>query len=106
MARALKRYVPPGTLAWRPAEGGLYIWCRLESGGDARSLMQRSSGAGVSFAIGEPFYGDGTGKSYLRLCFSGTTPDAIEEGVRRLARLIAVQRTEAGGPNLGTRPLH
>lgn len=105
MAAALRQYVPEGALAWRPAEGGLYLWCRLQTAGDARELMQRAPGAGVAFVGGEPFYGDGTGKHRLRLCFSGTPPEAIEEGVRRLGGLIREQRGEVGGQHLGTRSL-
>ncbi len=105
MARALRRYIPTNTLAWRPAEGGLYLWCRLGAGGDARELLRRSSGDAVTFVHGEPFYSDGTGKHHLRLCFSSTAPETIEEGVRRLAELIGTEQAQAGGSNLGTRPL-
>jgi DNA-binding transcriptional MocR family regulator len=106
MANALRRYVPAGTLSWRPAEGGLYLWCRLAPGLDARTLMQEATASGVTFVNGEPFYGDGTGKSHLRLCFSSTAPEQIEEGVRRLAEAIAEKRAgRAGTSHLGTQPL-
>jgi DNA-binding transcriptional MocR family regulator len=105
MTRALRRHVPAGALSWRPVEGGLYLWCRLAAGGDARALMRGSSGIGVTFVGGESFYGDGSGKRNIRLCFSGAAPEKIEEGVRRLAKLIEKERAQTDWPNLGTQPL-
>lgn len=106
MLQALRKCVPDETLSWRPAEGGLYLWCRLAPGFDARLLMQEAAAARVTVVDGEPFYGDGTGKHYLRLCFSSATPREIEEGVRRLARVTAEQRRgRKGTTSSGTQPL-
>jgi 2-aminoadipate transaminase len=85
-------------VSWRPAEGGLYIWCRLRGATDVGALLQRAQAAGVTFATGEPFYGDGLGRHELRLCFSGVTPAGIDEGVRRLATAFtAGQDSPAAG---------
>jgi DNA-binding transcriptional MocR family regulator len=98
MNAALRRHLPAGALAWRPATGGLYIWARLRGATDAVGLLQRAQAAGVTFVPGEPFYGDGLGRHELRLCFSAVPPAAIEEGVRRLATaLSATQERVAVG---------
>ena len=89
LATALRRRLPAGSIGWRPAEGGLYLWCRLRGGTDAVGLLQRAQAAGVTFVPGEPFYGDGLGRHELRLCFSAATPERIDEGVRRLATAFA-----------------
>ena len=89
LATALRRRLPAGTIGWRPADGGLYLWCRLRGGTDAVGLLQRAQAAGVTFVPGEPFYGDGLGRHELRLCFSAATPASIDEGVRRLATAFA-----------------
>lgn len=106
MANALRRHVPPGTLTWRPAEGGLYLWCRVAPAIDTRNLVQGAATLGVIFVAGEPFYGDGTGKHRLRLCFSSTPPEEIEEGIRRLAMVVTeAEPDQTGTPHLGTQPL-
>lgn len=106
MVEALGRYVPTNALSWRPATGGLYLWCRLSFGDDARGLAQSSVASGVAFVTGEPFYADGAGKHRLRLCFSSTAPEQIEEGIRRLAGLIVGElQGGADTPSFGTRPL-
>jgi 2-aminoadipate transaminase len=92
LAASLRRRLPAGALSWRPAEGGLYIWCRLRGGIEGSALLQRAQAAGVTFAVGEPFYGDGLGRHELRLCFSGVTPAGIDEGVRRLAAAFAASQ--------------
>src|ERR1700730_17861042 len=68
LAAGLRRYLPAGALSWRPADGGLYIWCRLRGESDALSLLQRCQAAGLTFVTGEPFYADGLGRHELRLC--------------------------------------
>jgi DNA-binding transcriptional MocR family regulator len=98
LAAALRRRLPGGTLGWRPADGGLYIWCRLRGATDAVGLLQRAQEAGVTFVPGEPFYSDGLGRHELRLCFSAVTPAAIDEGARRLATALAAgQDSPAAG---------
>lgn len=106
LVSALRRHVSPGTLSWRPAEGGLYLWCRVAPDIDTRDLVQRAATLGVTFVTGEPFYGDGTGKHRLRLCFSSSSPGEIEEGVRRLAGVVVDERAgRTKTRHLGTHPL-
>jgi DNA-binding transcriptional MocR family regulator len=97
LAAALRRHLPAGALAWRPATGGLYVWCRLRGALDAATLLERSQAAGVTFVPGEPFYGDGVGRHELRLCFSAVPPARIEEGARRLARAVAAASDSGSG---------
>jgi 2-aminoadipate transaminase len=104
MLAALRRHVPPGCLTWRPVDGGLFLWCRLGHGVEARELAQATAAAGVAFVPGDHFYPDGAGSSELRLCFSAVDPPMIEEGVRRLGRLIR-ERQRAGLPADAAQPL-
>jgi DNA-binding transcriptional MocR family regulator len=88
MLAALRRYLSAGSLTCRPATGGLYLWCRLAPGLDARDLFQAATAAGVAFVAGDHFYPDGAGANELRLCFSSVAPPRIDEGVRRLGEII------------------
>ena len=93
MLAALNRHLPPGSLTCRPAEGGLYLWCRL-GGIDAADLLAAATAAGVAFAPGDLFYPDdgGAGRHELRLCFTGVAPAASDAGIRRLAALLEPRR--------------
>jgi DNA-binding transcriptional MocR family regulator len=94
MLSALRRHVAPGALTYRAASGGLYLWCRLSAGFDARDLIQAATAAGVAFVAGDHFYADGAGANQLRLCFSSVPTPRIEEGVRRLGALIGELRLD------------
>ena len=43
----------------------------------------------VAFVPGQPFFSDGGGLNTLRLAFSKVADDDIDEGVRRLAGVLA-----------------
>ena len=89
MTLALERLLPPGSLTWRPVDGGLYIWGRLNGSGlDASSLQAAAARAGVQIVAGSPFYAGGGGERGVRLCFAGATPADIATGVDRLAGVL------------------
>jgi 2-aminoadipate transaminase len=104
MLDAIRRYVPPGALSCRPVRGGLYLWCRLDAGLDARDLLQTAAGSGVVFVPGVSFYPDEAGAHELRLCFSAVDPVRIEEGIRRLGALMRGQMRRSTWPT-ESRPL-
>ena len=85
MDRALHSYFPEGELLWQKPLGGLYIWAQLAKG-DSLSLFHEAAKVGVSFAAGQSFFTDSAGKRALRLCYSGTKPGQIPEGIERLAK--------------------
>jgi DNA-binding transcriptional MocR family regulator len=89
MIGALGRHVNPGVLRFARPQGGLYLWCRLAAGMDARALLDRALAAGVAFVPGHAFYGDAAGDSELRLCFSSVLPTAVDDAVKRLASAIS-----------------
>jgi 2-aminoadipate transaminase len=104
MLAALSRYVSPGTLTYRPVTGGLYLWCGLLPSIDSSRLLLAATTAGVAFVNGDLFYADQSGRYELRICFSGTPVERIEEGVRRLARALGSDAAlRAAGE--GTHPL-
>ena len=50
--------------------------------------LERALDERLVFVIGSAFYVDGQGHDKVRLSFSAPTPERIEEGVRRLARVV------------------
>ena len=89
MLAALARHMPKG-VSWTEPQGGLFIWVRLPEGLDAAQLLDRSiNDAGVAFVPGGAFFFDGSGRNTMRLSFSLAGEQEIEQGIARLAALIA-----------------
>lgn len=85
---AMTRYFPSGVTWTRPA-GGFYSWVTLPDEVDTGPMLERAiAQEHVAYVSGPPFYADGRGANQLRLCFSFVAPDKIEEGIRRLGRVI------------------
>ncbi len=90
MLRALERELPPGC-SWTRPEGGLFLWIELPATIDSLALLKKASSHKVAFVPGAPFWVDELHPNTLRLNFSNATEDRIEEGVRRLGRLIKAE---------------
>jgi 2-aminoadipate transaminase len=84
MLEALVRELA-GRARWNRPEGGYFLWLELPEGVDASGLLGRAAGAGVTFVPGADFGGP---PSSARLAFSFVSPAEIDEGVRRLAKLL------------------
>jgi 2-aminoadipate transaminase len=82
MLAALDRYLPEAT--WTVPAGGYFLWLDLPSGVTTADI----SADGVTFVPGTDFFAGAGGESALRLAFSYEAPDAIEEGIRRLASAV------------------
>ncbi len=88
MLRALTREMPKG-VTWTRPEGGLFLWVRLPEGMDTEALLPEAvDREKVAYVIGSGFFADGGRKHTMRLNFSYPSEEEIDEGIRRLARLI------------------
>jgi 2-aminoadipate transaminase len=87
MIAALGREMPEGT-RWNEPDGGYFLWVDLPGGLRAEDLLAQAEEVGVAFIKGPDFYLDGGGESSLRLAFSHERPEAIDEGISRLGRLV------------------
>ena len=85
MLEALDRELA-GEARWNHPEGGYFLWLELPEGGDASELLARARDVGVTFVPGPDFGGP---PASARLAFSFVSPAEIDEGVRRLVRLVA-----------------
>ncbi|GGP19798.1 aminotransferase-like domain-containing protein [Silvimonas iriomotensis] len=87
MAAALERHLGD-LVTWQKPVGGLFFWVRFKQPLDTHALMQRALEAGVAIMPGDAFYTAPPGFSCLRLNFSHSTPQDIDEGMARLASLL------------------
>jgi 2-aminoadipate transaminase len=85
MLEALERELS-GRARWNRPEGGYFLWLDLPESVDAAELLGPAAEAGVTFVPGADFGGP---PSSARLAFSFVSPREIDEGVRRLANLVA-----------------
>ena len=89
MLTALKAYMPKG-VSWTEPEGGMFVWVTLTQGMDGAALLVRAlEEENVAFVPGSAFYADGSGKNTIRLNFSSPNEVQIDEGLKRLGRLLA-----------------
>lgn len=88
MLAALEKYMPAGTV-WTKPEGGMFVWVTLPEGMDGADLLARSvETEKVAFVPGQAFFADRSNANTLRLSFSCANEEMIDEGIKRLGRLI------------------
>jgi 2-aminoadipate transaminase len=87
MINAIERQLPGEVRCTRP-DGGMFLWATLPAGMSAMELFPRAIEKGVAFVPGHAFHASGGGDNTMRLNFSNSDEQRIEEGVRRLAAAI------------------
>ena len=111
MLDALAEHFPPQAQWTRPG-GGLFIWATLPDFIDTTDLLARCLRDNVAFVPGEQAYLDGRGRNSMRLNFSISDEETIQEGIRRIGavpeELVALYGTltgsEASPPSTVHRP--
>jgi 2-aminoadipate transaminase len=89
MLGACERHFPDG-VRWTKPQGGLFLWLTLPEGIDSTSLLKEAlEQEKVAFVPGSSFFPRGGGERTCRLNFSYCNPSTIDEGIRRLARVVA-----------------
>jgi 2-aminoadipate transaminase len=87
MIDAMNQEFPSEVTFTRP-DGGMFIWATLPAGYSSMELFERALKEDVAILPGIPFYTDGGGAQTMRLNFSNSTPERIEEGISRLGRVL------------------
>lgn len=89
MLHALEEHMPKVEgLRWTKPQGGLFLWLTLPEHMDADAMFHDAIANNVAYVIGSAFHCDGKGKNSMRLNFSYSSEAQIEEGIRRLAKVI------------------
>lgn len=78
---------PEGIRFTKP-EGGLFVWVELPEQINALKLLDRAIAKGVAFVPGTHFYANGGHNNTLRLNFSASEVDKIDEGMERLRQAV------------------
>ncbi|MEN3308212.1 MAG: (S)-3,5-dihydroxyphenylglycine transaminase [Micromonosporaceae bacterium] len=85
---ALDRYFPAGTVTWNVPAGGFFAVLATPVRADIELLTTSAREYGVIWTPMSFFYTDGGGQHAIRLSCSSLPPDQVDEGVRRLAKLL------------------
>ncbi|NLF51429.1 MAG: PLP-dependent aminotransferase family protein [Leptolinea sp.] len=87
MLDALEEHCPK-SINWTHPEGGLFLWVTLPKGNDAAVLMKEALKENVAYVPGGSFHPVGGGENTMRLNFSFSKPETINEGIGRLGRVF------------------
>jgi len=87
MLKALKEHFP-SEVKWTMPKGGMFIWITLPQSIDTRLMFQKAMAKKVAYVVGEAFFPEGGNYNSMRLNFSYSEDDLIEEGIKRLAEVI------------------
>ncbi len=87
MMGAIKKHFPEEVRYTYP-QGGLFTWCELPEGMDAKEVFKKSIEENVAFVPGGSFYPNGGNENTFRLNYSMMSEEKIQEGIRRLGQVL------------------
>ena len=87
MMNAMKKYFPDGYICNKPA-GGMFAWVTLPEEIDTEIMFLDALKEKVAYVHGKAFCVDGGGGRSMRLNFSYSTNEQLEEGMKRLGAVI------------------
>jgi 2-aminoadipate transaminase len=87
MLKSMDEHMPEG-VTWTRPEGGMFLWATIKGHVNTDELFFKALKNNVAFVVGRPFYTDGRGTDSMRLNFSYSEDDIIDEGIERLANAI------------------
>lgn len=87
MINAMQKYFPEGYTCNKPL-GGMFAWATLPEGIDTEIMFLDAIKEKVAYVHGKAFHVDGGGGRSMRLNFSYSSNDQIEEGMKRLGNVI------------------
>ena len=87
MLKALKQHFPPEA-TWTKPQGGFFVMVTLPEYFDTGEMLKEAVKENVAYVPGSPFFADGEGKNTMRLSFCYPNLEEIEEGIKRIGKVI------------------
>ncbi|ARK29134.1 aminotransferase-like domain-containing protein [Halalkalibacter krulwichiae] len=88
MVDCLERANIPNLQYVKP-KGGMFLWVQVDERIDLTSLLNTAVEHGVAYVPGEPFYAGTPKKNTMRLNFTHSTPEKIEQGMNLLMDVLS-----------------
>lgn len=92
MVSSIQKHLPAGVKHTQP-EGGMFLWVTLPEGMSSLELFGLALEEKVAFVPGEAFYTENPEHNTMRLNFSNSSAEEIEEGMERLGNAIRKLQT-------------
>jgi 2-aminoadipate transaminase len=90
MIACFKKYMPAG-VTWTEPQGGLFLFVTLPSHLDTDEIFKKAIEKNVAFVAGSSFFCNNSGHNTMRINFSYSNNEDIEEGVKRLSDVICTE---------------
>lgn len=87
MLEAMKKHFPD-YVSYTTPNGGMFIWATLHNGLPTIDLIHEATNAKVLFVPGDPFYTYRERVNTMRLNYTNSDIDTINEGIKRLAMIL------------------
>ena len=88
MYQTAKKYFPEKVTITHP-EGGMFMWADMAAYQiTAQSIIEKAIEEKVLFVPGDSFYTEECAPTTMRLNYTNTEPEAIEQGMKRLATIM------------------
>ncbi|HAB60967.1 MAG TPA: aspartate aminotransferase [Lachnospiraceae bacterium] len=91
MLAATGKYFPKEVKVTNP-KGGMFMWAELPEGLSSAKLFQMALEENVAFVPGNPFYTNEGDVRTLRLNYTNSDATMIEEGIKRLGKVITTYK--------------
>lgn len=92
MISCFRKYMPEN-VTWTEPQGGLFLFVTLPRNTDSESILRKAIEKNVAFVPGDTFFCNNSGCNTLRINFSYSNKNDIEEGVKRLSMVIKEEIT-------------
>ena len=87
MLEALDKYFPVEA-TWTKPQGGFFVVATLPEYIDTGEMFKEAIEENVAYVPGAPFFADGKGQNTMRLSFCFPSVEDIDEGIKRLGKVI------------------
>ena len=78
----------PSEVSWTHPKGGMFLWGIMPKYLDSAEVLKTAIERKVAFVPGFAFHANGGGNNTMRLNFSFSDPDTIQEGIYRLGTVL------------------
>lgn len=95
LVEAMEKEFPVGVTFTIP-DGGMFLYVTCPENFDTGKMLKDALDAEVSYISGASFNADGSGKNTMRLNFTANDIPALQEGVRRLAKVFKAEMEKQG----------
>jgi len=99
MVEMLEKHMPKRfDLRWTKPEGGLFLWISLPHYIDTSVMLSKAIDKKIAYVVGSAFYFDNPEQNSMRINFSYSSLEQIEQGVKRLSAVVEeeIRQHEAG----------